>query len=152
MNERQKEIYEDIIKRRGPENPLTKSQKKHLKKVAKKRQKSEIRREAQEEHRRTSKKVIRENRGVPEYTPEFTQEAAERYLQGIQGVSGGTQEEILWHVRSMKPRILELVLRWAGERDWKYSFYKGLLETYWDHEEKLQEYIKGNLGTSGGII
>jgi len=151
MTERQSEIYEDIIKRRGEENPLTKSQKKHLKKVAKKREKSEIRREKQELHKKTSKKVIRDNRGIKDYTPEFTKEASERYIEDLKKViSEGIPDRILWYVISYKKRYLELLLKWSGPKNHIYYFLKGLLESYWDNGE-VQSYIekeKSNLECS----
>lgn len=152
MEQRQQEIYEDIIRRRGPKNPLTKSQKKHLKHVAKKRVRSEKRKEKQLREQEASGKLIEENHNGGDYSPEFTDKAANWFLRELQGHL--ETNGFLLFFRTRRPKYLSLILKWNLQypRDPRYDFFKGLLDLYWEDkndEEKIKEYTKSFLGNTG---
>jgi len=152
MDQRQQEIYDDIIRRRGPKNPLTKSQKKHLKKVAKKRVRSEKRKEKQLLEQQMSGKLIEENHNGGEYSPEFTEKAVSWHIRELTDRLPNLedQEKFLLYFRSRRPKYQTLLLKWSGQlpRDSRFYFLKGLLDLYWQNKtdgEALKAYTTGYL-------
>lgn len=152
MDQRQQEIYDDIIRRRGPKNPLTKSQKKHLKKVAKKRVRSEKRKEKQLLEQQMSGKLIEENHNGGEYSPEFTEKAASWHIRELTDRLPNLEdpEKFLLYFRSRRPKYQTLLLKWSGQlpRDSRFYFLKGLLDLYWQNKtdgEALKAYTTGYL-------
>ena len=153
MDQRQQEIYDDIIRRRGPKNPLTKSQKKHLKRVAKKRVRSEKRKEKQLLEQQMSGKLIEENHNGGEYSPEFTEKAASWYVREIaERLPELTDSNrFLLYFRSRRPKYQTLLLKWSSQlpRDQRFYFLKGLLDLYWQDKTDgkiLKTYSENYLG------
>ena len=158
MDQRQQEIYDDIIRRRGPKNPLTKSQKKHLKKVAKKRVRSEKRKEKQLLEQQMSGKLIEENHNGGEYSPEFTEKAASWHIRELtERLPILTDpDRFLLYFRSRRPKYQTLLLKWSGQlpRDSRFYFLKGLLDLYWQNKtdgEALKAYATGYLEYTGSL-
>ena len=158
MDRRQQEIYDDIIRRRGPQNPLTKSQKKHLKKVAKKRVRSEKRKEKQLLEQQMSGKLIEENHNGGEYSPEFTEKAASWYIHELsERLPGLTDpDKFLLYFRSRRPKYQTLLLKWSSQfpRDHRFYFFKNLLDLYWKNKtdgEALKVYSTNYLGHTGPL-
>ena len=158
MDQRQQEIYDDIIRRRGPKNPLTKSQKKHLKKVAKKRVRSEKRKEKQLLEQQMSGKLIEENHNGGEYSPEFTEKAATWHVRELSERLPDLTEpdRFLLYFRSRRPKYQTLLLKWSSRlpRDSRFYFLKGLLDLYWQNKtngEALRVYSTDYLEYSRSI-
>ena len=158
MDQRQQEIYDDIIARRGPKNPLTKSQKKHLKKVAKKRVRSEKRKAKQLLEQQNSGKLIEENHNGGEYSPEFTEKAAAWHIRELTERLPGLFEpsRFLLFFRSRRPKYQTLLLKWATglPRDDRFYFLKGLLDLYWtdkNNGEALRAYSENYLVSTGRL-
>jgi hypothetical protein len=158
MEQRQQEIYDDIIRRRGPKNPLTKSQKKHLKKVAKRRVRSEKRKEKQLLEQQRSGKLIEENHNGGEYSPEFTDKAASWHLRELfERFPKFTDiSQFLLYFRSRRPKYQTLLLKWSSglPRDSRFYFLKELLDTYWKDKtdgEALKTITEGYLEHTGTI-
>ena len=158
MDQRQQEIYDDIIRRRGPKNPLTKSQKKHLKRVAKKRVRSEKRKEKQLLEQQMSGKLIEENHNGGEYSPEFTEKAASWHIHELSERLSSLEdpERFLLYFRSRRPKYQTLLLKWSEQlpRDSRFYFLKGLLDLYWQNKtdgEVLKTYTANYLGYTGPL-
>ncbi len=157
MEKRQQEIYDDIIERRGPKNPLTKSQKKHLKKVAKKRVRSEKRKAKQLQDQESSGRLIEENHNGLDYSPEFTDKAASRHLSDLQEVLGLDPDQFLYFVRTRKSKYIDLVLKWPTmyPRDSRFWFFKELLDLYWANPgngQILKSHATSYLECSGRAV
>jgi len=158
MDKRQQEIYDDIIRRRGPKNPLTKSQKKHLKKVAKKRVRSEKRKEKQLLEQQASGKLIEENHNGGEYSSEFTEKAVSWHIRELSERLPDMvdPEKFLLYFRSRRPKYQTLLLKWSSQlpRDSRFYFLKGLLDLYWQNKtdgEALKFYTESYLGHTGSF-
>lgn len=158
MDQRQQEIYDDIIRRRGPKNPLTKSQKKHLKRVAKKRVRSEKRKEKQLLEQQMSGKLIEENHNGGEYSSEFTEKAASWHIRELSERLPGLIESdrFLLYFRSRRLKYQTLLLKWSSQlpRDTRFYFLKGLLDLYWQNKtdgEALKTFATNYLEHTGPL-
>lgn len=145
---RKREIYEDILKRRGQAR-ITKSQARHLKKVAARKARTEVRREKQEADREASGRLFNEQRPAgADYSVEYLSKTLPRVMSELQEslVSGTT---VPW-IRSRREILRDLVV-WCpiGSRGPEWEALKGLLEVYWDTKgspEGVEDYVKSILG------
>lgn len=112
---------------------ITKSQKRHLKKVAKKKAKREERK-AKQLHEQEGK-FIWESKGNQDYSPEFISKAASKLIEDIKKAID---------VRTYKESIQKLLLRWPPEypRDQRFYYLKKLLDTYRDLKENSREALE----------
>lgn len=113
---------------------LTKSQKRHLKKVAKRKAKKEERKSKQLQEQEG--KFIWENlRRDQDYSPEFTSKAATKLIEDIKRAID---------VRDRKEDIQKLLLRWPTEypRDQRFYYLKRLLDTYRALKENSKETLE----------
>ena len=146
MNDRQQEIYNELLKKSG--NP-GKSRRRHLKGVAKRKARSEARREKSERDREASGKLYRENIGLgQDNSPEFTINTADRLISEITERLELPAPQFLQFIRTRKSWYRDILLGWSPEvpRDPRFWFLKGLLETYWDNPDNLLGYATSNLG------
>lgn len=136
--ETKEEIYEDLLRKSGN---ISKSQKRHLRKVASRRAKSIER----QKRGPGPGPLTKNNNGTGTIELEYAIRAAGVLLAELKA-----SENAYLTVRSQRPRYLDLVLRWPRtERTQEWSILKTVLEIYWDNKSdpadadvKIKEYVQ----------
>lgn len=143
---------------------ISKSQKRHLKKVQKNHEKRELRKQKQlEEQRRTEERgirIIKENNNQGPYSPEYTLKASEFYYESIQkayleSLGQKSPASHLYHrFQELKSGIQDLLILWSDqvERDLHFFFFKELLDCYRDHPKEADPLWNYTLNVISGFI
>jgi hypothetical protein len=138
-------MVEQEIRKEG----ITKSQKRHLKKVAKRKIRKEKRKAKQLREQAESGKLIEENHNGGLYSSEFTVRARDWWMDKLWGITQGNPEPEFWmrSFRSLRPKLQTLLLKWSDSvpRDCSFYMIKELLEIYWSDKgnpEPLMMYAK----------
>ena len=120
---------------------ITKSQKRHLKKVEKRKAKKEQRKIKQLREQEESGKLIEENHNGGYYSTEFTIKAINRYLKDLYEWSG---INFLRYFQGMRLKYQTLLLKWSPEfpRNMEFYFFKDLLDYYRNNKENSEEGLK----------
>ena len=127
---------------------LTKSQKRHMKKVEKRKAKKNLRKEKQKREQEASGKLIEENHNGGLYSPEFTRKAVVWYVKELVNLcinSQGDPGRFLIGFRGLRPKLQTTLLKWSDdvERTGEFWFFKELLDRYRANKEDgmgLYEY------------
>ena len=127
---------------------LTKSQKRHMKKVEKRKAKKNLRKEKQKREQEASGKLIEENHNGGLYSPEFTRKAVVWYVKELVNLcinSQGDPGRFLIGFRGLRPKLQTTLLKWSDdvERTGEFWFFKELLDKYRVNKEDgmgLYEY------------
>ena len=108
---------------------ITKSQKRHLKKVEKRKAKKEQRKIKQLKEQEASGKLIEENHNGGYYSVEFTLKAIERFLKDIQ---------------CMRLKYQTLLLKWSPDlpRNSEFYFIMEILDYYRENKENSEEGLR----------
>lgn len=137
---------------------ITKSQKRHLKKVEKRKLRKEQRKAKQLKEQQESGKLIEENHNGGLYSPEFTKKASTWYLQELVKlcVESISPESFLRGFRGLRPKLQTVLLKWSDElvRSSEFWFFKELLDRYRSNKEDasgLFEYCTKILKENGFI-
>ena len=114
---------------------ITKSQKRHQKKVAKRKAKKEERKAKQLQAQANSGKLIEENHNGGLYSPEFTAKAALWYIRELSKLcveSRPDPDKFIIGFRGLRPKLQTLLLKWSDdlERTSEFWFIMELLDRY----------------------
>lgn len=146
MESRQQEIYQEYLNKSGN---ITKSQKKHLKKVAKNKAKKEKRKNLQAAEQRAAElngRLIEENHNGGPYSPEFTKKAEKYYIEKLLNSFKESPDQFLKLFRAERLNLQKLVLKWSDQekRTSSFFFLVDLLDSYQEDRENgtvLIQYI-----------
>ncbi len=119
---------------------ITKSQKRHLKKVEKRKEKREQRKLKQQAEQEASGKLIEENHNGGYYTTEFTIKAIDRYIKELSEWNG---EFLTGYIQCMRLKYQTLLLKWSPDLSRNSEFY--LLMMLLDCYRELKENSESNL-------
>lgn len=124
---------------------ITKSQKRHLKKVEKRKAKKEQRKLKQKQEQEASGKLIEENHNGGYYSPEFTVKAYTRYLEDLEKWNG---EYLTRYIQGMRLKYQTLLLKWAPElpRNQEFYFFMRILDYYRENKENPEEGLRKMCG------
>lgn len=136
---------------------ITKSQKRHMKKVEKRKAKKNLRKEKQKREQEASGKLIEENHNGGLYSAEFTKKAVTWYVGELVKLcqnSGGDSDKFLIGFRGLRPKLQTTLLKWSDdlERTGEFWFFKELLDKYRGNKEDgmgLYEYCNKILTIQG---
>lgn len=136
---------------------ITKSQKRHMKKVEKRKAKKNLRKEKQKREQEASGKLIEENHNGGLYSAEFTKKAVTWYVGELVKLcqnSGGDPDRFLIGFRGLRPKLQTTLLKWSDdlERTGEFWFFKELLDRYRNNKEDgmgLYEYSNEILTIQG---
>ena len=120
---------------------ITKSQKRHLKKVEKRKEKKEQRKIKQLKEQEASGKLIEENHNGGYYSVEFTLKAVERFLKDL----GEWQGEFLTrYIQCMRLKYQTLLLKWSPDlpRNPEFYFIMEILDYYRENKENSEEGLR----------
>ena len=97
---------------------ITKSQKRHQKKVAKRKAKKEQRKAKQLQEQLNSGKLIEENHNGGLYSPEFTVKAAIWYIKELIRLCQECEsdpDKFIIGFRGLRPKLQTLLLKWSDD-------------------------------------
>lgn len=119
---------------------MTKSQKRHQKKVAKRKAKKEQRKEKQLRDQQESGKLIEENHNGGLYSAEFTRKAVTWYIKELVSLCKNVSQEpekFLIGFRGLRPKLQTVLLKWSDdqERTGEFWFFMELLDRYRANKE-----------------
>lgn len=120
---------------------ITKSQKRHLKKVEKRKAKKEQRKLKQLREQEASGKLIEENHNGGYYSPEFTVKAITRYLNDLGSWKG---EYLTRYIQGMRLKYQTLLLKWSPElpRNTEFYFIMTILDYYRNNKENSEDGLR----------
>lgn len=131
---------------------ITKSQKKHLKKVEKRKEKKEQRKLKQQAEQEASGKLIEENHNRGYYSTEFTLKAIEYFIKNLSEWKG---EFLTGYIQCMRLKYQTLLLKWSPELPRSSEFYllMMLLDYYRENKNNsesglrsiVSEYFNGGM-------
>ena len=119
---------------------ITKSQKRHQKKVAKRKAKKEQRKAKQLKEQQESGKLIEENHNGGLYSRDFTRKAVVWYIGEIIKLSRDSlvdPNRFIIGFRGLRPKLQTLLLKWSDdlERTGEFWFFMELLDRYRANKE-----------------
>ena len=120
---------------------ITKSQKRHLKKVEKRKIKKEQRKLKQKQEQEASGKLIEENHNGGYYSPEFTEKALQRFLKDLGEWKG---EYLTRYIQCMRLKYQTLLLKWSPEipRNKGFYFLMSILDYYRENKENSEQGLR----------
>ncbi len=120
---------------------ITKSQKRHLKKVEKRKAKKEQRKLKQLREQEASGKLIEENHNGGYYSPEFTVKAYQRYLDDLMKWNG---EYLTRYIQGMRLKYQTLLLKWSPNvpRNQEFYLFMNILDYYRENKENSEEGLR----------
>lgn len=120
---------------------ITKSQKRHLKKVEKRKAKKEQRKIKQLKEQEASGKLIEENHNGGYYSTEFTLKAIERFLKDLGEWQG---DYLTRYIQCMRLKYQTLLLKWSPDlpRNSEFYFIMSLLDYYRENKENSEEGLR----------
>lgn len=120
---------------------ITKSQKRHLKKVEKRKIKKEQRKLKQKQEQEASGKLIEENHNGGYYSPEFTEKALQRFLKDLGEWEG---EYLTRYIQCMRLKYQTLLLKWSPEipRNKGFYFLMSILDYYRENKENSEQGLR----------
>lgn len=132
MDINQSEIYQ--------KGGITKSQKRHQKKVAKRKAKKEQRKAKQLKEQQESGKLIEENHNGGLYSRDFTRKAVIWYIGELVKLckeSSTDPSRFIIGFRGLRPKLQTLLLKWSDdlERTGEFWFFMELLDRYRANKE-----------------
>lgn len=120
---------------------ITKSQKRHLKKVEKRKAKKEQRKIKQLREQEESGKLIEENHNGGYYSSEFTLKALERFLKDLGEWQGDC---LVRYIQCMRLKYQTLLLKWSPDlqRNDGFYFIMSILDYYRDNKENSEDGLR----------
>lgn len=120
---------------------ITKSQKRHLKKVEKRKAKKEQRKLKQKQEQEASGKLIEENHNGGYYSPGFTEKALQRFLKDLKNWEG---EYLTRYIQCMRLKYQTLLLKWSPEipRNEGFYFLMSILDYYRENKENSEQGLR----------
>lgn len=120
---------------------ITKSQKRHLKKVEKRKAKKEQRKIKQLREQEESGKLIEENHNGGYYSSEFTLKALERFLKDLGEWQG---DYLIRYIQCMRLKYQTLLLKWSPDlpRNDGFYFIMSILDYYRDNKENSEDGLR----------
>jgi hypothetical protein len=120
---------------------ITKSQKRHLKKVEKRKAKKEQRKIKQLREQEESGKLIEENHNGGYYSSEFTLKALERFLKDLGEWQGDC---LIRYIQCMRLKYQTLLLKWSPDlqRNDGFYFIMSILDYYRDNKENSEDGLR----------
>jgi hypothetical protein len=124
---------------------ITKSQKRHLKKVEKRKAKKEQRKIKQLREQEASGKLIEENHNGGYYSQEFTKKALDRFLKDLGEWNG---EYLTRYIQCMRLKYQTLLLKWSPDlpRNDGFYFIMSILDYYRENKENSEDGLRNIVG------